>query len=135
MGANNLNGSGFQRPDMVPGCNWKLDNPTPDRWFNPACFAIPAQYTFGNAGRDIIEGPGTHNFDFSVFRNVYLSRSEVPKVLQLRGEIFNLTNTPQFNNPNTTIGVASTGVISSAGSPSSFQRIQRQVQLAAKFTF
>jgi hypothetical protein len=56
-------------------------------------------------------------------------------VLQLRGEIFNLTNTPQFNNPNTTIGVATTGVISSAGSPSSFQRIQRQIQLAAKFTF
>jgi hypothetical protein len=135
VGANNLNGSGFQRPDVVPGCNWKLDNPTPDRWFNPSCFAIPAQYTFGNAGRDIIEGPGTHNFDFSLFRNLYLSGGEVPKMLQIRGEIFNLTNTPQFNNPNTTIGVAQSGVINSAGSPSSFQRIQRQVQLAAKFTF
>jgi hypothetical protein len=56
-------------------------------------------------------------------------------VLQLRGEIFNLTNTPQFNSPNITIGVATTGVISSAESPSSFQRIQRQVQLATKFTF
>jgi hypothetical protein len=135
VGANNLNGSGFQRPDMVPGCNWKLDNPKPDLWFKSACFAVPAQYTFGNAGRDIIEGPGTHNLDFSLFRNLYLSRGDSPKVLQLRGEIFNLTNTPQFNNPNTTIGVATTGVISSAGSPSSFQRIQRQIQLAAKFTF
>ncbi len=135
VGANNLNGSGFQRPDLIPGCSWKLDNPTPDRWFNAACFAIPAQYTFGNAGRDIIVGPGTHNFDFSLFRNLYLKGGETPKVLQLRGEIFNLTNTPQFNNPNTTIGVATTGIISSAGSPSSFQRIQRQVQLAAKFTF
>jgi hypothetical protein len=135
VGANNLNGSGFQRPDVVAGCKVKFDNPTPTNWFNSACFTIPAQFTFGNGGRDIIEGPGTHNFDFSVFRNVYLSRGEVPKSLQIRGEIFNITNTPQFNNPNTTIGVATTGLISSAGSPSSFQRIQRQVQLAVKLTF
>ncbi len=135
VGANNLNGSGFQRPDVVPGCKWQLDNPTPDRWFNPSCFAIPAQYSFGNAGRDIIEGPGTHNLDFSLFRNIYLSSGESRKTLQLRGELFNVTNTPQFNNPNTTIGVAQSGVINSAGSPSSFQRIQRQIQLAAKFTF
>lgn len=135
VGANNLNGSGFQRPDVVPGCNWKLENPTPDRWFNSSCFAIPAQFTFGNGGRNIIEGPGTHNLDFSMFRNLYFSRGDAPKVLQIRGEIFNLTNTPQFNNPNTTIGVQNVAVINAAGSPSSFQRIQRQVQIAAKFTF
>jgi hypothetical protein len=135
VGPNNLNGSGFQRPDVVPGCNLKLDKPTPDLWFNSACFAIPAQYSFGNAGRDIVEGPGTHNFDFSLFRNLYLSAGDTPKMLQIRGEVFNVTNTPQFNNPNTTIGVNNAGVISSAGSPSSFQRIQRQVQLAARFTF
>ena len=135
VSANNLNGSGFQRPDLVAGCNVKLDNPTPDRWFNPACFSTPAQYTFGNAGRDIIEGPGTKNLDFSVFRNIYLSGGETPKQLQLRGEVFNITNTPQFNNPNTAIGVSSTAVISAAGSPSSFQRIQRQIQIGARFTF
>jgi len=135
VGPNNLNGSGFQRPDLVPGCNWTLSSPTPDRWFSPACFSIPAQYAFGNAGRDIIAGPGTHNFDFSVFRNMYLTKGDSPKLLQIRGEIFNLTNTPQFNNPNVTIGVATTGVVSSAGSPTSFQRIQRQIQLGAKFTF
>jgi len=135
VGANNLNGSGFQRPDIVSGCNWKLDKPTPDRWFNSSCFAIPAQFTFGNGGRNIVAGPGTHNFDFSLFRNLYFSRGDTPKMLQIRGEFFNLTNTPQFNNPNTTIGVNNTGVISSAGSPSSFQRIQRQVQLAVRFTF
>src|SRR5260370_39057200 len=73
VGANNLNGSGFQRPDVVPACNWRLDNPTPDRWFNGSCFAIPAQYTFGNAGRDIIEGPGPRNFDLSLFRKLHLS--------------------------------------------------------------
>ena len=135
VGANNLNGSGFQRPDVVPGCQVKLENSTPNNWFNSTCFTIPAQFTFGNAGRNIIAGPGTRNFDFSLFRNLYLSRGDSPRQLQIRGEIFNLTNTPQFNNPNTTIGVATTGLISSAGSPTSFQRIQRQVQLAMKFTF
>jgi hypothetical protein len=135
VGPNNLNGSGFQRADVVPGCDFRLENRTPDRWFNPGCFAIPAQFTFGNAGRNIIEGPGTRNFDFSLFRNIYLSRGDSPKQLQLRGEMFNITNTPQFNNPNTTIGVTAAGLISAAGSPSSFQRIQRQIQLGIKFLF
>ena len=135
MGPNNLNGSGTQRADVVAGCNAHLSDPTPDLWFNPACFAIPPQYTYGNAGRNVIEGPGTRNLDFSIFRNIYLSRGDSPKQLQLRGEMFNLTNTPQFNNPNTTIGVNTSGLISSAGSPSSFQRIQRQIQLGIKLLF
>jgi hypothetical protein len=135
VGPNNLNGAGTQRANLVPGCNWKLDNPTPNRWFDPACFAIPAQFTFGGAGRNIIEGPGTKNFDFSVFRNIYLSKGETRKQLQLRGEMFNITNTPQFNQPNATIGTPNAGVINSAGSPTSFQRIQRQIQLGAKFIF
>lgn len=135
VGPNNLNGAGFQRADVIPGCNWKLDNPTPNRWFDPSCFTIPAQFTFGNAGRNIIEGPGTKNLDFSVFRNIYLSRGDTPRMLQLRGEFFNVTNTPQFNQPNAAIGTPNAGVISAAGSPTSFQRVQRQIQLGAKFSF
>lgn len=135
VGPNNLNGAGTQRADVVPGCNWNLANPAPNRWFDTSCFAIPAQYTFGNAARNIIEGPGTRNFDFSVFRNIYLSKGDVPKQLQIRGEFFNVTNTPQFNQPNTTIGTANAATINSAGSPTSFQRVQRQIQLGAKFVF
>jgi hypothetical protein len=135
VGPNNLNGAGTQRADVVAGCDWKVDNPSPDRWFNPGCFTIPAQYTFGNAGRDIVEGPGTRNFDVSLFRNINLSKSETPRQLQLRGEFFNVTNTPQFNMPNGTIGTANAGTINSAGSPASFQRVQRQIQLGAKFVF
>jgi hypothetical protein len=55
--------------------------------------------------------------------------------LQLRAEIFNLTNTPQFNNPNASIGSSQAGVISSAGSTPSFQRTSRQIQIAAKLLF
>lgn len=135
VGPNNLNGAGFQRADVVPGCNWNLDNPTPNRWFDAGCFTIPAQFTYGNAGRNIIEGPGTRNFDFSIFRNIYLSKGDTPRQLQLRGEMFNITNTPQFNQPNGTIGTANVATINSAGSPTSFQRVQRQIQLGAKFIF
>ena len=96
---------------------------------------FPRSTRSATRGATFIEGPGTHNFDVSLFRNVYLSRGDAPKILRLRGELFNVTNTPQFNNPNTTIAVVQTGVISSAGSPTSFQRIQRQIQLGAKLTF
>ena len=54
--------------------------------------------------------------------------------MQLRGEFFNVTNTPQFNNPNVSIG-GGAGVISSAGAPPSFQRTSRQIQLALKLLF
>jgi hypothetical protein len=55
--------------------------------------------------------------------------------LQFRAEFFNLTNTPQFNNPSTTVGAPGAGSISSAGAPLSLQRTSRQIQFALKFYF
>jgi len=69
-----------------------------------------------------------------VFRNIGLG-GDGKRSLQLRAEIFNLTNTPQFNNPNASIGSPQAGVINSAGSPPSFQRTSRQIQIAAKLLF
>jgi hypothetical protein len=62
---------------------------------------------------------------------------ETPRVchLQFRVETFNLFNTPQFNNPNVSIGSAIAGTISSAGRPADFSRTSRQIQLALKFYF
>ncbi len=114
-------------------------------WFNTAAFAVPAPGTWGNSGRNSLQGPSTKTVDFSLFKDTHLTGS---KVLQLRAEAFNLANTPQFNNPATTYGptVANTpgldpkkasafGTISSAASESTFQRTERQVQFAAKITF
>ena len=144
------------RAELVPGYgNGAL--PTDKRnlheWFNTSAFvSIPltgplANGQWGNSGRNILQGPGTKNIDFSVFKNFQVAES---KTLQIRGEFFNLLNTPQFNNPsavaptpaatsttlvpNITTGSAY-GTISSAGSPTTFQRISREIQLAAKFTF
>jgi hypothetical protein len=105
---------------------------TKTAWFNTAAFANPAAGTWGNSGRNILQGPGTKTADFSVFKNTHLVET---KILQLRAEFFNLANTPQFNNPGATVGTAAFGTISSSGSDSTFQRTARQVQLAAKVTF
>ena len=102
------------------------------KWFNTAAFSVPAAGTWGNSGRNILQGPGTKTVDFSLFKDTHLTES---KVLQLRAEVFNLANTPQFNNPATTAGTAAIGVISSAASESTFQRTERQIQFAAKITF
>jgi hypothetical protein len=134
MSASNLNGIGGQRPNRVPGCNPVLDNPTVERWFDTSCFVQPPQFVFGNAGRNTLVGPGTKQFDASLFRNISLGK-DGRRSLQLRGEIFNLTNTPQFNNPNANIGALAAGTINSAGSPPSFQRTSRQIQIAAKLLF
>jgi len=105
---------------------------TRQEWFNTAAFTNPGAGTWGNSGRNILQGPGTKTVDFSFFKSTHLTES---KVLQLRAEFFNLFNTPQFNNPGATAGTGAFGTISSAGSESTFQRIERQVQLAAKINF
>jgi hypothetical protein len=101
-------------------------------WFNTAAFANPAPGTWGDSGRNILQGPGTKNVDFSVFKNTHVTES---KVLQLRAEFFNLFNTPQFDNPAATVSAGTIGKVSSAGSEPLFQRLERQIQLGAKFTF
>jgi hypothetical protein len=114
---------------------------TLSQWFNTQAFAVPAAGTYGNSGRNILQGPGTKTVDFSIFKDTHLTES---KVLQLRAEAFNLANTPQFNNPAATVGTynATTGkwsngfgTVSSAASESTFQRTERQIQFAAKINF
>jgi hypothetical protein len=144
------------RSETVPGLGNGSLSPgkrSLQEWFNTSAFvSIPltgplANGQWGDSGRNILQGPGTKNVDFSVFKNFQLAES---KVLQIRGEFFNLFNTPQFNNPSATAPTPSAtsttlvpnitagsayGTISSAGSPTTFQRISREIQLAVKFTF
>lgn len=105
---------------------------TTKKWFNTAAFTNPGAQQWGNSGRNILQGPGTKNADFSLFKNIPLARA---KSLQLRVETFNLFNTPQFNNPSATVGTSAFGTISSAGSPTTLQRTSREIQLAGKIGF
>jgi outer membrane receptor protein involved in Fe transport len=144
-GTNQLNiGDGITPRALFTGESGNGSLPTGQRklqkWFNTADFsnvgtnwnALPnSTATAPISGRNILQGPGTKNVDFSVFKTIPLHESTN---LQLRSEFFNLFNTPQFNNPNSTVGTGF-GTISSAGSPTTLQRISREIQLAAKINF
>jgi hypothetical protein len=118
------------RADAVAGCKLRLDQRTPNRWFNTACFSTPPQFTYGNAGVNTVDGPGTKQFDLSLLK---ITRLGERRYFQFRAEFFNAFNTPQFNVPNTTFGSPAFGQISGAGVPVTFARTSRQVQLALKF--
>ena len=124
-------GGSVQYPNRIG--SGKLANPGPHAWFNVADFVSPGQYAFGDSGRNILYGPGTKEVDASLFKNFGLG--DTTRRFQLRAEIFNVFNTPQFNNPNASIGNAAAGTITSAGTPTLFERTSREIQLAAKLYF
>jgi hypothetical protein len=131
---NTLNGSGGQRPDRTGNGNLPSDQRSILRWFDITAFRTPGQYMFGNAGRDVLVGPGTRQVDLALSKR--FSLTETPRrALEFRAELFNISNTPQFNNPNASIGSVNAGIISSAGSAQTFQRTSRQVQMAMKLYF
>jgi hypothetical protein len=127
-------GSAVQWPNRIR--SGKLSNRTVQQWFDIGAFVSPGNYQapnhgFGNSGRNILFGPGTRQFDVSLFKDVAFS-SDGTRRIQFRAETFNIFNTPQFNNPNASIGSNAAGTISSAGAPVLFQRTSREIQLAAK---
>jgi hypothetical protein len=131
---NTLNGSGTQRPNRIGSGLLPHGQQTIQHWFDTSTFVTPAQYQFGNSGRDILQGPGTKTSDLSLFKTFRFSKDGMHN-LEFRVDAFNFTNTPQFNNPGSSIGSPTAGVISSAGSPVTFQRTPRQLQLSAKLHF
>ena len=102
-----------------------LSHPDPALWFNTGAFAIPAASTFGNSGRDVLTGPGLVNQDFSLIK--YVSFGEARK-LEIRGEVFNLWNHPNFSLPNAIADSPQFGKIFAAG-------FSRQIQLGVKLYF
>ncbi len=129
---NTLNGSGTQRANRIG--SGAVPNPSIQEWFNIADFVTPGIYQFGNAGRDILTGPGTLQVDGSLFKNFRYTHSE-RTYIQFRAEVFNIANSPQFNNPASAIGNPAAGTISSAGSKITLQRTSREIQLALKLFF
>ena len=121
------NSDGQNRPDVVLGVSMIPDHQDPAQWFNPAAFRTAVPGTFGNTGRNTLEGPPQINFDFSVFKNFQMGERYR---LQFRGEFFNLPNHPNFqgNSIASNFDRAGAGRITSAN-PS------RQIQFALRFTY
>jgi len=121
----NCNGCPAERPNRIRDGNLPHDQRTIDRWFDTTAFVIQPQYTFGNAGNNILEGPGVFNLDAGIHRNFTIN--ERWKAI-FRWEMFNAFNHPNFNNPTSTINIASTGQITGT-------LPARSMQLALKLTF
>jgi len=85
------------RPDLVPGVDTRCPNfSVPECQFNAAAFSNPGDGVFGNAGRNLLRGPGFAQVDFSVFKNTKLTETSS---VQFRAEIFNLFNHANFADP------------------------------------
>ena len=106
--------------------NATLSDPGPNQWFNTAAFSMPAYGTFGNAGRNILEGPGYQNVNLALLKRVAL-RGRTS--LQLRAEAFNLLNRTNFDLPDNFYGSPTFGQVLSAGAP---RHIQFGVRLRSK---
>jgi hypothetical protein len=118
-------GFGTQRPNRVADPNLPSSEQTTARFFNTAAFTTAPQFTLGNSSRNPVRGPGYRNADVALIKRIYFGES---KNLELRGEVFNLTNTPPLGAPNMVVGTPGFGSITTAGDP-------RVFQLGAKLNF
>jgi len=107
--------------------NPKMSNPTNGEWFNTAAFAKPASGTFGNAGRNILVGPGFADVDFSIYKVFPLHFERMN--LEIRADMFNAFNHVNYGNPDGTLGDSTFGTITG---PAGGMRI---IQLGAHLTF
>jgi Carboxypeptidase regulatory-like domain len=107
------------RPN-VSGSPFYPTNRTPQDWINTSAFSIPSDFTFGNAGRNILRGPGLGSWDFSLMRDFRLGES---KSLQFRAEMFNILNRANFDIPQRDVASESFGQI--------FNTLQPQAGLAS----
>ncbi len=96
-----------------------------NHYLDPAAFAQPKQFTFGNEGPGAVRGPGLQRFDLSLGKKFPITEQ---KYFEFRGEAFNLSNTPAFNGPVRFINSSTFGEVSTTQG-------ERNVQLALKFFF
>ncbi|WP_263367291.1 TonB-dependent receptor [Edaphobacter bradus] len=111
--ATNLNsfaGVVLRRPNLTANPALSPGQRTPAHFFNTAAFATAPEFTFGNASRNPVRGPAYRNADFALVKHTRIGeRTDV----ELRAELFNVTNTPAFSQPNGSFGAAAFGSITS----------------------
>ena len=118
-----VNGMNLERPNVIENPN---SGPrTPSQWFATSGFVLPAQNTFGDAGRNIVIGPALTGLDLSVQKEEALHDR---LRLQLRFDAYNALNHVNFNLPGRIFGASNFGVITSAGD-------SREMQASVKLTF
>ena len=121
----NIGAGPAQRPDQLRDANLPSNERTPERWFNTSAFALQAPFTFGNAPRNSVIGPGLTNLDLVVAKTWTLAGT---RQLELRWEVFNVLDTVNFDLPNRIFGTPNFGRIFSA-------KDSRQMQFGVRASF
>lgn len=124
----NTGSQGLPRADRIGKGNLPAGQRTVDRWFDLDAFAFPADYTFGNAGRNILDGPGSRDSNLALRKMFHAGeRARV----EFRAEFFNAFNHPNFAQPDNFIddGPGGAAVITSLASP------MRQIQFGLRIAF
>jgi TonB-dependent receptor-like protein len=118
----NFDGNTNDRPNLVGNPVLSGDRPRSQliaQYFNTAAFAtVSAGQLYGNAGRNILQGPAAVNWDISAFKIFPVTEHQA---VQFRADIFNVFNQVNFSNPNTTFSSGNFGKITAAASPRVFQ--------------
>jgi hypothetical protein len=127
----------FAYPDRLsgPGCSNPVNPGNPNNYIKLSCFAAPNPLTLlGNSGRNSVIGPGLVNFDFSLHKNNYIKRVSETFNMQLRVEVFNILNRPNFETPfhNSKLFDQRGNPIDGAGAVDQTSTPARQIQFAIK---
>ena len=88
-------------------------------------FAVPAQYTYGDGGRNILRADGLKQLDFTLMKIFPVTES---KQVQFRAEMFNIANHANFGVPIADLASPNFGRVLQSGSP-------RLTQFAVKVVF
>jgi hypothetical protein len=157
QGLNSSDPWAFPNRLTVPGCQSLVNPGNPNNYIKTQCFAVPTAPTAafynancdrsvgtfpqcfnlrGNAGRNILIGPGLSNLDFSIFKNNHIKRISESFNVQFRAEFFNVLNRVNFNVPLTP---TNTDIFDPTGAPTgvtglltSTTTTAREIQLALK---
>jgi hypothetical protein len=120
LGENPIRANYTGQPIYGPGTH------TAEQWFDPAAFATPPAFTFGNVGRNSVSGPGMQTLDFALARSFSVTERTS---FQFRAEFFNALNHTNLGTPNRFVNTPQFGTITDTMTPG------REVQLSARISF
>ena len=128
--SNDGDGRNPVRPSLNPGFSGPVIQGRAEQYFNPEAFIQPLPGTYGNAGRNLLRGPGLAETDLSLAKRFSLTERVN---LQFRAESFNVFNHTNLNTPNPVVYTAASGGPSpTAGVITSTATSSRQIQLGLK---
>jgi hypothetical protein len=120
LGENPIRANATGQPIFAPGTH------SADEWFNPAAFATPPAFTYGDVGRNAVYGPGMQTMDIALARTLRITERAN---FQFRAEAFNALNKTNLGTPNRFVNTPQFGTITMAMTPG------REIQLGARFSF